>query len=139
MSGRKHIAIAGGGLVGAVTALALQQRGFDISLIDREQPVPGPQGLGMDIRNVALSHSSRRLIESLVDWPRSWRVQSHARVGAMGRELITLRRRRLRLRLSRLGGRGGAFVVSAVAESKRRRAFKRFSARSNRLQNRKAP
>ena len=31
MSGRKHIAIAGGGLVGAVTALALQQRGFDIS------------------------------------------------------------------------------------------------------------
>ena len=69
MSGRKHIAIAGGGLVGAVTALALQQRGFDISLIDRERPVPGPQGLGMDIRNVALSHSSRRLIESLVDWP----------------------------------------------------------------------
>ena len=69
MSGRKHIAIAGGGLVGAVTALALQQRGFDISLIDRERPVPGPQGLGMDIRNVALSRSSRRLIEGLVDWP----------------------------------------------------------------------
>ncbi len=55
MSGRKHIAIVGGGLVGAVAALALQQRGFDISLIDRERPVPGPQGLGMDIRNVALS------------------------------------------------------------------------------------
>ncbi|MGB0997318.1 MAG: FAD-dependent monooxygenase [Pseudomonadales bacterium] len=69
MSARKHIVVAGGGLVGAVTALALQQRGFQISLIDRARPVPGPQGLGMDIRNVALSQGSRRLIESLVDWP----------------------------------------------------------------------
>ena len=69
MSSRKHIVVAGGGLVGAVTALALQQRGFQISLVDRARPVPGPQGLGMDIRNVALSQGSRRLIESLVDWP----------------------------------------------------------------------
>ena len=69
MSARKHIVVAGGGLVGAVTALALQQSGFQISLIDRARPVPGPQGLGMDIRNVALSQGSRRLIESLVDWP----------------------------------------------------------------------
>lgn len=69
MSARKHIVVAGGGLVGAVTALALQQRGFRISLVDRARPVPGPQGLGMDIRNVALSQGSRRLIESLVDWP----------------------------------------------------------------------
>ena len=69
MSARKHIVVAGGGLVGAVTALALQQRGFQISLVDRARPVPGPQGLGMDIRNVALSQGSRRLIESLVDWP----------------------------------------------------------------------
>ena len=64
MTSRKHVVVAGGGLVGAVTALALQQRGFLVSLIDRARPTPGPQGLGMDIRNVALSHGSRRLIEA---------------------------------------------------------------------------
>ena len=69
MTSRKHIVVAGGGLVGAVTALALQQRGFLVSLIDRARPTPGPQGLGMDIRNVALSHGSRRLIEAFIDWP----------------------------------------------------------------------
>ena len=31
MSARKHIVVAGGGLVGAVTALALQQRGSRFS------------------------------------------------------------------------------------------------------------
>lgn len=69
MNRTRHIVIAGGGLVGAVIALALQQRGFRISLVDRTRPTPGPQGLGIDIRNVALSHGSRQLIESVVDWP----------------------------------------------------------------------
>lgn len=31
--------------------------------------MPGPHGLGMDIRNVALSRGSRQLIESLITWP----------------------------------------------------------------------
>ena len=55
MSSGQHIAIAGAGPVGAVAALALQQRGFAVTIIDRIKPMPGPYGLGMDIRNVALS------------------------------------------------------------------------------------
>ena len=69
MSSGQHIAIAGAGPVGAVAALALQQRGFAVTIIDRIKPMPGPHGLGMDIRNVALSQGSRQLIESLIPWP----------------------------------------------------------------------
>ena len=69
MRGRQHIAIAGAGPVGAVAALALQQRGFAVTIVDRVKPTPGPQGLGMDIRNVALSPGSRRLVESVIAWP----------------------------------------------------------------------
>jgi 2-octaprenylphenol hydroxylase len=69
MSSDQHIAIAGAGPVGAVAALALQQRGFAVTIIDRIKPMPGPHGLGMDIRNVALSRGSRQLIESLITWP----------------------------------------------------------------------
>ena len=69
MSSGQHIAIAGAGPVGAVAALALRQRGFAVTIIDRIKPMPGPHGLGMDIRNVALSRGSRQLIESLITWP----------------------------------------------------------------------
>ena len=69
MSSGQHIAIAGAGPVGAAAALALQQRGFAVTIIDRIKPMPGPHGLGMDIRNVALSRGSRQLIESLITWP----------------------------------------------------------------------
>ena len=69
MSSGQHIAIAGAGPVGAVAALALQQRGFAVTIIDRIKPMPGPHGLGMDIRNVALSRGSRELIEGLITWP----------------------------------------------------------------------
>lgn len=69
MSRCQHIAIAGAGPVGAVAALALQQRGYAVTVIDRKKPTPGPHGLGMDIRNVALSQGSRQLIESVITWP----------------------------------------------------------------------
>lgn len=69
MSRGQHIAIAGAGPVGAVAALALQQRGFAVTIVDRIKPTPGPHGLGMDIRNVALSQGSRQLVESVIAWP----------------------------------------------------------------------
>ena len=69
MSRGQHIAIAGAGPVGAVAALALQQRGFAVTIVDRRKPAPGPHGLGMDIRNVALSQGSRKLVESVIAWP----------------------------------------------------------------------
>ena len=68
----------------------------------------------MDIRNVALSQGSRRLIESLVDGKR---VSSKPCTSGNKREL-TLRRHRFRLRLSWLGVRGGTIVVGVVAEDR---------------------
>ena len=59
------VAVAGGGLVGATTALSLASRGFAVTLIDREVPKPGPAAFGMDIRNVALSPRSRALLQQI--------------------------------------------------------------------------
>lgn len=62
------IAVVGGGLVGATTALALARRGYEVTLIDRQAPQVQHGALGMDIRNVALSPASQTLLESVGIW-----------------------------------------------------------------------
>ena len=64
-----HLAIVGVGLVGATAALLLAKQGYKVTLIDRQEPQPGPVGLGMDIRNVALSPASAELLKSVGVWP----------------------------------------------------------------------
>ncbi len=67
-----HLAVVGAGLVGATAALLLAKRGYKVTLIDRQEPQPGPVGLGMDIRNVALSPASAELIKSIGVWPEAF-------------------------------------------------------------------
>ena len=63
------IVVAGGGPVGATAALSLASRGYRVTLVDRQRPMPGPSGLGMDVRNVALSPSSAGLLRGVNAWP----------------------------------------------------------------------
>ena len=63
------IVVAGGGPVGATAALSLASRGYRVTLVDRQRPLPGPSGLGMDVRNVALSPSSAGLLRTVNAWP----------------------------------------------------------------------
>ena len=71
MAGRSDVVVVGGGLVGAAAALGLARQGRSVKLIDRSNPVRDdlPVGrFGMDIRNVACSPASRRLLEDLEVW-----------------------------------------------------------------------
>ena len=77
---RQHVIVAGGGPVGAATALSLAQRGIQVTLIDRQRPVPGPSALGMDIRNVALSPRSAALLDAIDGWPQRAAGYAHMRV-----------------------------------------------------------
>ncbi|MEX2132315.1 MAG: hypothetical protein WD772_12615, partial [Pseudohongiellaceae bacterium] len=67
------ILIAGGGMVGAMAALALSSKGLKIALLDgvgfHPEKVPGVQaGLHFDSRVSAIAPASRRQFESLGCW-----------------------------------------------------------------------
>lgn len=63
------VIVAGGGPVGAATALSLAKLGCTVTLVDRQRPLPGPAAFGMDVRNVALSPRSAALLQQVEAWP----------------------------------------------------------------------
>ena len=63
------VVVAGGGPVGAATALSLADRGYVVTLVDRSRPQPAPSAFGMDIQNVALSPRSAELLRQIDSWP----------------------------------------------------------------------
>jgi ubiquinone biosynthesis UbiH/UbiF/VisC/COQ6 family hydroxylase len=65
---RSSVAVVGGGLVGATLALALAQQGFAVTLVDRDHPKVMRGELGIDIRNVALSPASQKLLQQVDIW-----------------------------------------------------------------------
>ncbi len=67
-SQRSRVAVIGGGLVGATTALLLHGLGFPVTLVDRQRPKINTGALGIDIRNVALSPASRSLLQQAGIW-----------------------------------------------------------------------
>lgn len=71
MTRRHHeIAIAGGGVVGAATALALAREGFDVALIEKGAPPPAFSADRWDPRVYALSPGSVAFLDSLGAWGR---------------------------------------------------------------------
>ncbi len=69
MNGRTfEVVVAGGGLIGAVAALGLARSGRSVLLVDRNRPRPQTGAFGMDIRTIACSPGSRRLLEDTGVW-----------------------------------------------------------------------
>ena len=64
--GHCDIAIAGGGLVGMSLAVALGGAGISVVLV--ESKAPGQSNSGYDARPIALSQSSRRILNTLGVW-----------------------------------------------------------------------
>jgi 2-octaprenyl-3-methyl-6-methoxy-1,4-benzoquinol hydroxylase/2-octaprenylphenol hydroxylase len=64
------VAVVGGGMVGAATALALARSGFSVALIDAREPAAWAAADEVDLRVVGLAPSSVRLLDQLGVWSR---------------------------------------------------------------------
>jgi len=62
------IAVVGGGMVGAATALTLARAGFDVALIDARVPAPWAAADEVDLRVVGLAPSSIALLDDIGVW-----------------------------------------------------------------------
>lgn len=62
------VAIVGGGMVGAVLAVALDRAGFRVTLIEAREPKPWVDGSDYDLRVSAVSPASRNLLTNLGLW-----------------------------------------------------------------------
>lgn len=67
---RHEIAVVGGGVVGAATALALAREGFDVALIEKGAPPAAFKPEHYDARVYAISPGSARFLESCGVWNR---------------------------------------------------------------------
>lgn len=66
--GPLDVAVVGGGMVGAATALALAKAGFSVALVDAREPAPWSGADDVDLRVVGLAPSSVRLLDQLGVW-----------------------------------------------------------------------
>ena len=63
-----QVCVVGGGLTGAAAALAAAEAGLYVVLVDMKAPGRSPSGLGVEVRNVALSPASRAFLEPMGAW-----------------------------------------------------------------------
>ncbi|MAA75101.1 MAG: 2-octaprenyl-3-methyl-6-methoxy-1,4-benzoquinol hydroxylase [Salinisphaeraceae bacterium] len=69
MSAPRHdVAVVGGGMVGAVLSVALEQAGFKVALIEAREPAPWSANDDYDLRVSAVSPASRNLLANLGLW-----------------------------------------------------------------------
>lgn len=66
---RERVLVVGAGPVGATAALKLAELGFDVTVVDRREPVKSKGKLGADIRNFAVNPRSHALLTSVINWP----------------------------------------------------------------------
>ena len=64
------VVVAGGGMVGAATALGLAQQGLSVAVIEGKAPAPFLAGQPMDLRVSAISPNSVALLRHLGAWDR---------------------------------------------------------------------
>ncbi len=62
------VAVVGGGMVGAATALALARAGFSTALLEARAPAPWDAAAEVDLRVVGLAPSSLALLDDLGVW-----------------------------------------------------------------------
>jgi 2-polyprenylphenol 6-hydroxylase len=74
------VAVVGGGMVGAATALALARAGFGTALLEAQEPAPWNADAEVDLRVVGLAPSSVALLDDLDVWTsiRQARANSYA-------------------------------------------------------------
>lgn len=75
--------VVGGGMVGAVSALALAQLGLRIALVEQFEPEPFSPEQNLDLRVSAISLASQHLLEQVGAWSQvtQWRACPYKRLG----------------------------------------------------------
>lgn len=68
MANQYDVVVVGGGIVGAVLAVALRQSGFATALVEARQPQPWDSEADYQLRVSAISPASRRLLVNLGLW-----------------------------------------------------------------------
>ena len=63
------VAVVGGGMAGAVAAVALRRQGLSVALVERGHPPEGPGAPGDPERVSAINEGSRRILDDLGLWP----------------------------------------------------------------------
>lgn len=63
------VVVVGGGMVGALTAVALAETGFDVAIVEHSKPAPFDSVQPHDLRVSALSAASVQMLEALSVWP----------------------------------------------------------------------
>ncbi len=63
------VIVVGGGMVGALTAVALAESGFDVAVVEHAEPAPFDAAQPHDLRVSALSAASVQMLEALSVWP----------------------------------------------------------------------
>ena len=76
------VAVVGGGMVGAATALTLAREGFSVALVDAREPAPWAAADEVDLRVVGLAPSSIALLDRIGVWQaiRSARASGYDRM-----------------------------------------------------------
>lgn len=67
---RYDVAVVGGGMVGAVAAVALSSAGFEVALVEAKQPPAFNPDDEFDLRQSAIAPGPRRLLDNLGLWER---------------------------------------------------------------------
>ncbi|WP_423823613.1 UbiH/UbiF/VisC/COQ6 family ubiquinone biosynthesis hydroxylase [Salinisphaera sp. SPP-AMP-43] len=67
---RYDVAIVGGGMVGAVLAVALAEADFHVALVEAKQPKPMDPEADFDLRQSAIAPGPRRVLDNLGLWER---------------------------------------------------------------------
>ena len=65
---RHDVVVVGGGLIGLSLACALARVGFDVAVVDREDPADATAA-GFDGRASAIAFASRRMLDAVGVWP----------------------------------------------------------------------
>ena len=72
------VVVAGGGMVGAATALALSREGLEVAVVEAREPAPWNPDAEVDLRVVALAPSSARLLDEIGAWEPIAAGRAHA-------------------------------------------------------------